>query len=136
MNARTTDNPILSWFASLLPSKKNEPVFSDCHIVTDREGFKIVKEVALLEAVAWPSVSIIVAYKRDLITTDLICFEIVLDDGSMIEINEEMDGFDLFLNGLESTFESYNRTWPDSVVLPPFAPNRTLVYSGIAPANR
>ncbi|HEY3328928.1 MAG TPA: hypothetical protein VGK19_02820 [Capsulimonadaceae bacterium] len=131
MNALPTLQPVVAWLTKLIPSKKTAHVFEDCHIVTTRAGFQLVKEKVVLESVAWPGIQIIVAHKRDLITTDLVCFEIVLDDGSVIEVNEEMDGFEKFLTVLERTFASFDRNWPDKVLLPAFAPNRTMIYTGI-----
>jgi hypothetical protein len=130
MNAQTS-NPIQALIGRFFPSRKPAHVFADYHIKSGRGGIKLVKEKAVVDEIPWAAISIIVAYKRDLITTDLICFDVVLEDGTLVEVNEEMDGFEHLLNSLERQLPSFDRTWPDKVVHPPFAPNRTVVYTGI-----
>ena len=124
-------NPIQALVSRFFTHRKANHVFADYHIKAGKAGMKLVKDKVIVDEIPWPAIQIIVAYKRDLITTDLICFDMVLDDGSLIEINEEMDGFDHLLTALERQFPLFDRTWPDKVVHPPFAPNRTIVYTGI-----
>lgn len=103
-------------------------------IVTDK-GFAIVT-VKGTDAVSFDEVSAIVAYKLDELTTDLVCCDIVTGagDGEQIRtIHEELPGFDNAMAGFE-TLPGFDRRWREAVILPPFAANRTVIYSRAASA--
>lgn len=98
-------------------------------IATDR-GFAIVTAKGT-DAVSFDEVSAIVAYKLDELTTDLVCCDIVTGagDGEQIRtIHKELPGFDGAMAGFE-TLPGFDRKWRDAVILPPFAANRTVIYS-------
>lgn len=81
-------------------------------------------------------VRVIVAYKLDELTADLICCDIVTGaaDGEQIRaIHEELLGFDAAMKAFEA-LPGFDRQWRDVVVFPPFAPNRTVIYDRAASA--
>ncbi len=50
-------------------------------------------------------------------------------DGEQIRtIHEELPGFDALMARFE-TLPAFNRMWREEVILPPFAINRTVIYS-------
>lgn len=70
------------------------------------------------------------AYKRDAITTDLICCDIetASPKGPMVRtIHEEMSGFHEVMAKLEE-LPGFYRYWREAVILPPFAQNFTILY--------
>lgn len=98
-------------------------------IVTTDSGFAIVTAEST-DAVSLDEVRAIVAYKLDELTTDLVCCDIVTGaaDGEQIRtIHEELLGFDAAMKTFEA-LPGFDRQWRDTVVLPPFATNRTVIY--------
>lgn len=99
-------------------------------VITTDNGFAIVTAKGT-DAVSLDEVSAIVAYKLDELTTDLVCCDIVTGagDGEQIRtIHEHLPGFDAVMVGFE-TLPGFDRNWRDAVILPPFAANRTVIYS-------
>ena len=129
MNIWLLDNPLRAKLERLLTLQKRELVFGDCHIVSERAGFRVIRDQQLRDIALWPSIQVIIAHKRDLITMDLICFDVLLDDGDLIEVNEEMYGFESLLAAMERNLPRFDKRWPDKVVEPPFAANQTVIYS-------
>ncbi|MBB4861175.1 hypothetical protein HNO88_004529 [Novosphingobium chloroacetimidivorans] len=104
-------------------------------IITTDNGFAIVTTKGT-DAVSLDEVSAIVAYKIDELTTDLVCCDIVTGsgDGEQIRtIHEELPGFGAAMRHFES-LPGFDRQWRDTAILPPFATNRTLIYSRHASA--
>ena len=77
----------------------------------------------------WADVSRVVAFKRDEVTTDLLCLGIECGD-EHIELNEDMGGWDELLNCLSSYLPGAlsGRDILRAVIQPPFATNPTTVY--------
>ena len=80
--------------------------------------------------IPWESIQQIEGFKRDLLTTDLICLLIRYDDGAdlMMEINEDVEGF------LDVERELQRRgflrsSWREWVTLPPFQERRSLLFT-------
>lgn len=99
-------------------------------IITIDNGFEIVTGKGI-DTVSFDEVSAIVAYKLDELTTDLICCDIVTGagDGEQIRtIHEELPGFEAVMARFEM-LPGFNGKWRDEVVDPPFATNRTVIYS-------
>lgn len=83
-----------------------------------------------VERISMETITEIAAYKTDLITTDLVCFEIVtVSDECMTSrtIHEEMQGFGDVVTKLKDLPGFYQQWW-DAVVLPAFEQNYTLLY--------
>ena len=101
----------------------------DCvgtHIQINAEGLTIACDPPVV--LQWSDVVEIVAYKRDLLTTDLVCVGFRLhgtDD--LIEIDEEMPGFDLTMAAVATRFQLPDKWWVD-VAIPAFATNETTIW--------
>jgi hypothetical protein len=66
-------------------------------------------------------------YKRDEITSDLICCEIVIA-GTAWTFHEELDGWGLLIAHLQS-LPSFRGDWFAAVSQPPFAASETVAFS-------
>lgn len=80
--------------------------------------------------VRWKDVVKLEAFKRDLFAVDLICLAICLNDNTVVEINEEMDGWEPLMLKLPeylSRCKEYDG-WFDVVAQPPFKENLTVIY--------
>lgn len=66
-------------------------------------------------------------FKRDEVTTDLICCEVVAAGTSYI-FHEELDGWDLLIDHLKS-LPGFDGDWFASVSQPPFAASVTVAFS-------
>ncbi|MCX5804628.1 MAG: hypothetical protein NT010_00985 [Proteobacteria bacterium] len=72
----------------------------------------------------------IIAFKRDLLTTDIVCFAIEVreqDTSNIIEINEEIAGFDTLDERL-SQIPGFMSNWREFVIKPPFARQETVIF--------
>jgi hypothetical protein len=80
--------------------------------------------------IKWKGVKGIVAYKRDLLTLDLICLGLTTDDG-VVEIDEEMSGWTALIDALPVYLSGalIPSDWRDKVVRPPFAANPVVLFS-------
>jgi hypothetical protein len=78
--------------------------------------------------VLWGATNCINAFKVDLFTIDMICFEFYQGDGSRIEINEQMGGFDLVVEVLPGRFKGFDRDWLGKVAKSAFATNFTELW--------
>jgi hypothetical protein len=66
-------------------------------------------------------------YKRDEITSDLICCEVVVADKSWT-FHEEIDGWDLLIKHLQS-LPGFRGDWFAAVSQPPFETSETVAFS-------
>ena len=66
-------------------------------------------------------------YKRDEITTDLICCAVEIRGGTWT-FHEELDGWELLLRHLEE-LPRFRSDWFSAVSQPPFAPSETVAFS-------
>ena len=99
-------------------------------IQTTAEGFTIVCDPPI--ALRWADVAEIVAYKRDLLTTDHVCVGFRRHGtNDLIETDEELPGFDALMAAVASRFSLPENWWSD-VAFPAFATNMTRIWS-IAP---
>ena len=64
------------------------------------------------------------SYKRDEITTDLICYEISAG-GQIWHYHEEWEHWDRLIQEFEN-FPEFNRDWFAKVLLPPFTPSNFI----------
>jgi hypothetical protein len=82
------------------------------------------------ERVAWERVCRVVAYKRDLFATDLVCLGIEDGDGPVLELDEEMPGWESLLTDLPVFLRGAldRDRLLAAVVQPPFATSETTVY--------
>ncbi|WP_442510261.1 hypothetical protein SH528x_001872 [Novipirellula sp. SH528] len=94
-------------------------------ITSDAVGFAM--DTAPPIAALWANVTGIVAFKRDLLTTDLICLQLQLGDGTYIETDEEMVGYREFLDIVTSNYDLAPNWWSD-VAFPAFKTNMTTIW--------
>ncbi|HUE79506.1 MAG TPA: hypothetical protein VMN38_07735 [Sphingomicrobium sp.] len=66
-------------------------------------------------------------YKRDEMTTDLICCEVILD-GQAWTFHEELFGWDILLQHLYK-LPGFRTDWYAAVSQPPFATRETVAFS-------
>ena len=90
-------------------------------IVVGQFGFSVGDVV-----VVWQLVSEIRARKVDRITTDEALLEFHVAD-QIIVVSEEQQGFPALEAAMCAVFPT-TTTWRSAVLLPPFAPNLTLVF--------
>jgi len=89
------------------------------------------KEGAKKQTVAWESIESATAFKRDLFAYDLICVAIRIDSGIAVEIDERMEGWQEFCEGLEAYLPNslVPNEWLDKVMHPALKPSTTIIYS-------
>jgi hypothetical protein len=82
------------------------------------------------KSLTWNETISIKAFKRDLYVVDLICLGIELKDGSAIEINEEMGGFDSLVQKLPEYLPGCQTfgEWFQLVAFPAFQSNITAIF--------
>ena len=78
------------------------------------------------ETVRFDEVVAVVLYKRDLLTIDLICCDIVTE-GFVRTVNEDVPGFEVLIGRLEK-LPGFDRGWRERVFFPAFAENRTIAF--------
>lgn len=78
------------------------------------------------QQIAWPDICRIVAYKRDIMTTDLLCLAIE-GAGTVLELHEEMPGYAEAEAALTSRF-ALGIEWKLRVMFPAFAPNAETIF--------
>jgi hypothetical protein len=78
----------------------------------------------------WANVHRLTVFKRDLLTVDSICLRVDLVDDRWIELDEEMKGWDAFVEALPLHLPGCKHLdeWFSQVAFPPFAPNATEIY--------
>jgi len=95
----------------------------------DPEGFSLRKGEDEIFSIRWRDVREIVAFKRDLLTSDCVCLAFrVADQDPVVEVNEELEGFILLSDEMMHRFPSISADWLTRVTQPPFAENRQRIY--------
>jgi len=103
-------------------------------IIFDALGFEVHSlKKAKPESIriSWNTVNRIVAFKRDLLTVDRICLLITTDDGRGVELDEELKGWDTFIQDLPQHLPGCKALadWLMPVATPAFATNETELFS-------
>lgn len=75
----------------------------------------------------WNEIEEINVYKRDLMTTDLICMDINFKETSLT-FSEETQGWYILVKKLKEVFNTIPSDWNDKVVVPPFETNFKTIY--------
>lgn len=117
---------MLRWFNRITNRLWREG-YPDTEIRLTDDGFSLAKSQREIFSLRWNDIQEIVAFKRDLFTTDLVCFSFLTSDGSF-EVNEEVPGFSSLESALEKELPGFDNTWRYKVIKPAFAPNRTVIY--------
>ena len=82
----------------------------------------------------WDEVTRVETYKHDLFTVDLICLNFFIEGRQMMcPTDEEIQGFDLLCEHLQSRFPSIDEHWWQQVAFPAFAPNSRVLYEKTPP---
>jgi hypothetical protein len=80
----------------------------------------------------WNEVKAVIAFKRDLYATDLICLGFLGPDRT-IEVDEEMHGWLQLVEGLPDLLPGTPSLsdWWEQVAKPPFAPSVTKLFERV-----
>lgn len=115
---------MFSWLRNRFDDSAN----SDPKIILDVDGFSLSNSPSVY---LWCDVKNVVCYKRDLLTTDLICSRIELGtaEETLVELNEEMPGYDAWCNWLNGKIDPENKNWREKIVMPAFATNEMTVFT-------
>jgi hypothetical protein len=81
---------------------------------------------ALLAALPLSDIAKVIFYKRDELTTDLICCD-VETDGGLRTFHEEMQGWGLLIQHL-GCLPGFRKDWFAAVSQPPFQARETLAF--------
>lgn len=81
---------------------------------------------AILDQLPLSEINAVVFYKRDEITTDLICCDVEMQ-GRVWTFHEEEAGWQKLTAHL-STLPGFRDDWYEAVVKPPFATNETIAF--------
>ncbi|TXH05497.1 MAG: hypothetical protein E6R07_01425 [Nevskiaceae bacterium] len=90
-------------------------------------------------SIPYGSISMVTAYKRDLLTEDVICLSTsYLDptngENRTIEVNEDMAGFEGLTAKFVAILDGFDEGWRAKVVKPAFAESKTVLYQRKATA--
>jgi hypothetical protein len=94
------------------------------------DGFRLVgPDGQVWHLVRWGDIDEIIAYKRDLMSVDLICAAFSTESGAL-ELHEEQDGWEELMRVVPDHLKgarSYAEALRD-VAFPAFATNKTILY--------
>ena len=78
----------------------------------------------------WRQITTLTAYKRDLLTYDLICLLFTSESGPEFELNEEMPNWQQLVDSLPNFLPGCPPflDWWHPVAIPAFATNETVIY--------
>jgi hypothetical protein len=102
---------------------------AESRIVVRDEGFELFRGEDLLGRVNFGDILSVEAYKRDELTTDLICFDVLVasDPPMTWFLHEETSGWNELVERLEA-LPSFDKDWFAKVVKPAFKECRTVAY--------
>ena len=83
-------------------------------------------DAEVLTQLPWAGIDKVTFYKRDEITTDLICCDVMVGD-KVWTFHEELLGWDLLIDHLQQ-LPSFRGDWFTSVSRPPFAASETVAF--------
>jgi hypothetical protein len=128
MNAFTN---LSKWLKFLVPARRQVA----SRLAGSETGMEISFETAPACFLNWSEVSMIVAYKLDAFSTDLVCFGFVCRNESVITIDEDTAGFEAVVDLLPGVFPGFLEGWRGAVIQPPFARNETILWQADAAAQ-
>jgi hypothetical protein len=101
-------------------------------VLGDAQGLKFRESKGDFSQLQWIDVEEVRAFKRDLVTTDLICLEFKkLGKEEYYEINEEMAGYHDLLELIPEHLTKFNLEWFSSIARPAFASNHQVIWKRI-----
>ena len=93
------------------------------------DGFELRHDEALVGGVKWNEIHKILAFKRDMVTSDLVCLEFQLvGKDEVFEVNDNVGGFWDLAKRVKKVFPDSDHEWEESVVKPVFARNANVIY--------
>jgi len=102
-------------------------------IAFDSQGFTVTdlrsqKKAAV--ATSWSGICLVTAFKRDLFAVDCICLHLAGADGTGVELDEEMAGWNRLMDALPTQLPGCkpHSEWSSAVAFPAFAANPTQIY--------
>lgn len=115
---------------------KLAPRRSDYRISVNHVSFSLDQErpvAKTLFSVPWSDIARVRAFKRDRLTHDRICIAVEKVDGSIVEVDEDMHGWEKFTETLPTQLSGASpfHDWFDRVAFPPFETNLTDIYSRV-----
>jgi hypothetical protein len=105
-------------------------------IIVSETDFAAMKGDRVIASGSWDDVEEVRAYKRDEVTTDLICVEMRMRDGTGWLAHEEAPGWDEFLEMAERTLPAIEprRSWELEIVKPAFKRKERVIFRRLSPA--
>ena len=103
---------------------------SEVKITFNDEQLQIEQGSAKKLKVKWSEITSIQVFKRDLLAVDEICMKISTSEGKLLEINEEMTGWDDLVKSIPKYLEECTsfEEWFPKVAHPPMETNLTEIY--------
>ncbi len=106
----------------------NKRKTAQCLIVSSEHGVKFFRGDVEVGGFSWDKVRRIVAYKDDLMTTDLICLEFEVEDDLVYLAHEEAPGFEQLCTDMAKAFPAIDPNWLLTVMQPAFVRNFTVLH--------
>lgn len=98
-------------------------------IITIQETGVEVRHPETVTSVQWSDLIEVLAYKRDLLATDLICLVLCASDGNVLEPHREMQGFVQLWRELETRFAGFKENFSQWILVSPaFDSEPTLIW--------
>ena len=105
-------------------------------VVLTRDGFGLNQGDSRLGSVRWEEVDKVLAFKRDLLTSDEVCLAFEIGDSDTVfELNEGVGSFWDLVARVKEVFPDSEQDWEETVVNPAFAENSTVLYERPGPAK-
>lgn len=105
-------------------------------VVLTRDGFDLNQGDSSLGSVRWEEVDRVLAFKRDLLTSDEVCLAFqIADSGTVFEVNESVGSFWDLVARVKEVFPDSEQDWEEAIVKPAFAENSTVLYERPASAK-
>ena len=92
----------------------------------NENGFSFNKDKTITEK-KWNEIEEINVYKKDLLTIDLICMDIVFGE-TYITFSEDTHGWYYLVNKLKEIFIHIAKDWDSNIILPPFDTSYKTIY--------
>ncbi len=104
---------------------------SDVTISFDESGFKVINGKSKKVQINWSDIDSISVFKRDLITFDEICMELLTKSEKRIELNEEMTGWEELVKAMPEHLEGCVsiKDWFPEVTKESFETNKVFLFS-------